>query len=60
MKTKRQIPYPLSQETLPYYRQALAKVTQSKQQKNGQVIDVLEGNDGQGNPIGIIVIEEDV
>ncbi|MHB8522849.1 MAG: hypothetical protein ACYDH9_19105 [Limisphaerales bacterium] len=60
MRRKRQIPYALSQETLPGYRQALQNVDNARQNKNAKVIDVLEGDDGAGNPIGIIVVEEDV
>ena len=60
MKKNLEIPYPLSQETQPSYRKALKDVDDAKQKKNAKVIDVIEGNDGAGNPIGIIVIEVDV
>jgi len=60
MKKNLEIPYPLSLETLPGYRQALKDVDDAKQKKNAKVVDVLEGDDGAGNPIGIIVVEEDV
>lgn len=54
---KIRIAYPLSKDTTPYYQGALAEVEKSKK-KGGKVIDVEISDDGQGNPVGIVVMDE--
>jgi hypothetical protein len=45
---------------LPHFRTALDKLADGRTAANRTVKDVKEGDDGQGNPIGIIEVEEDV
>jgi hypothetical protein len=56
---KKRIPYPLSAETKPAYVKALKEVEKSKR-KGGKVVDVTLSDDGEGNPVGIIVMDEPI
>ncbi len=56
---KRDIAYPLSAETLPEYKQALREVADSKK-NGGKVVDVKLSDDGAGNPVGIIIVDEPI
>ena len=57
---KIEIAFPLSQETAKFFGEAVTKVEKSKQQKHGQVVDLRLSDDGQGNPVGIIVMDEPI
>ena len=56
---KKRIPFPLSEETRPLYQKALKQIEKSRK-KGGKVVDVAISDDGAGNPVGIIVVDEPI
>ena len=52
--------FPLSKETEPNWDDAMAEVKKSKDKRNGKVVDVRKSDDGHGNPVGIIVMDEPI
>jgi hypothetical protein len=56
MRRTRELPFAFDESD---FKRALAEVEKSKAKKNGEVKDIYSG-EVDGNPVGIILIEEDV
>ena len=56
---ERDIVFPLSTETEPSWDKAVKEVKES-QQNGGTIVRVRKSDDGQGNPVGIIVVNEPI
>lgn len=54
---KRRIPFPLSRKTLPYFKEAV-EAAQEVLDNDGKILGVEISDDEQGNPVGIIVVDE--
>lgn len=54
---KRDITFPLSTDTEPHWDKAVAGVKESKK-NGGEIVDVRKSDDGNGNPVGVIVVDE--
>lgn len=57
MRQTREIPFAFTATSI---RKALDDLTDSVENKNGLIKEVKMGNDGAGNRIAIIVVEEDI
>lgn len=57
MRQTREIPFAFTGKSI---QKAAADLANSVKNKNGVVKSARLGDDGAGNPIGIIVVEEDI
>lgn len=57
MRQTREVPFAFTAASI---KNALDDIISSVKNKNGVVKEVKMGTDGSGNPIAIVVIEEDI